>query len=367
MAATRLHGWAIIAALSAAGCSERFHEPYQLAGGKTIDAATLNTGREAFMLYCYGCHGESGDGKGPSSVGMRPPPRNFHQGLFKFAGVPAGQLPVDSALLRTIRRGLNGTPMLPWDITEKERFAIVQYLKTLSPRWKDEEPPAPTEIPPDPWKGKEAQAIELGKEVYHVAAEGHAGCSGCHASYLTHQEISDLTKKVTGEAVAEFPPEMYRTSLRETEYPLVQDEKGETTKAVQQLPPDFLFHKVKTVYPVGTVMRAADPDEHKPANWVYSEEDQRRDLFRTIGSGVGGAAMPQWKGAIPDENLWALTYYVQSLINIRGTDAAFDLRHKLENQVAWVPPAEEKKPEEAPKAPAPKQKKPAPATNGGSL
>ena len=33
-----------------------------------------------------------------------------------------------------------------------------------------------------------------------------------------------------------------------------------------------------------------------------------------MAAGVGGAAMPSWKGAIPEENLWALTYYVQSLV-----------------------------------------------------
>src|SRR5215471_3565375 len=131
MTATRC--WVgLLAALAVIGCSQKkFSEPYPLAGGKKIDVKTLNDGHEAYMLYCYACHGEKGDGNGPASAGMRPPPRNFTRGLFKFAGAEAGKLPTDDALERTVRRGLNGTPMLPWDVAEVERHAIVQYLKTL--------------------------------------------------------------------------------------------------------------------------------------------------------------------------------------------------------------------------------------------
>jgi len=329
MAAKRFHVWGLVAALAALGCSKTMNEPLKLAGGKTVDAHTLQNGYEAYMLYCYGCHGTKGDGKGPAAAGMRPPPRNFTQGLFKFAGVSAGQLPTDDALDRTIRRGLHGTPMLPWDIPEIERKAIIQYLKTFSPRWKDEEPGEPLEISPDPWKGKKEEAIAKGKAVYHVAGENHAGCSGCHAAYAPRQEISDLTKAVVGEPIAEFAPEMYRTLNRDTEYPLVVDDKNETVQVVKQLPPDFLYHRVKTAYPVGTVV------DGKP----YTEEAQREDLYRTIASGVGGAAMPTWKGALPEDNMWALVYYVQWLMEKRGTPEAFAMRQQLESQPAWAPPA----------------------------
>lgn len=340
MAAPRLQVLVLFAALAVAGCSSQysktFSEPLKLAGGKTVDVKTLNQGHDAYMLYCYGCHGEKGDGRGPAADGMRPPPRNFTQGLFKFAGTGAGQLPTDEALDRVIRRGLHGTPMLPWDIPAQERAAIIGFLKTFSPRWKEDEPGAPLEISPDPWKGREAEAIAKGRAVYHVAGAGHAGCNSCHASYATRQEISDISKAVTGEPITEFSDEMYRTSLRETEYPLEQDAKGETTKVVQQLPPDFLFHKVKTAYPRGTRV------DGQP----YTAERQREDLYRAIAAGIGGAAMPQWKDALPEENLWALVYYVQSLVEMRGTDAAMALRGRLESQPKWTPPP-------APQAPPP--------------
>lgn len=321
--------------VAAGGCkdpdrySKHFREPYQLAGGKSLDPESLNHGFEAFMLYCYGCHGEKGDGQGPASLGMRPPPRNFSQGLFKFPGTPAGSLPTDDALDRTLRRGLHGTPMLAWDIPEQERKYIIAYLKTLSPRWKEEEPGERIELSQDPWKGKDTEAIARGRRVYHVAAQDHAGCSGCHAAYAPRQEISDMVKEVTGAPTEAFAEEMYRTSLRETEYPVAYDEKGEPSKNHQQLPPDFLFHKAKTAYPIGTMVDGQ----------AYTAERQREDLYLTIGAGVGGAAMPQWKGSLPEENLWALTYYVQSLVEMRDTPAAHALRKQLEAQAAWTPPA----------------------------
>ena len=137
-----------------------------------------------------------------------------------------------------------------------------------------------------------------------------------------------MTQKVTGEPVAEFPEEMYRSSLKESEYPLVEDEKGEMVKAYQILPPDFLFHKMKTAYPVGTIVEGK----------VLTAPMQREDLYRTIGAGIGGAAMPQWKGSLPEESLWALVYYVQSLVAIRGTPAALELRQKLDSQGPWALP-----------------------------
>jgi hypothetical protein len=44
------------------------------------------------------------------------------------------------------------------------------------------------------------------------------------------------------------------------------------------------------------------------------------DLHRAVAAGVGGTAMPTWKGALPEEDLWALAHYVASLVE-RGEAA----------------------------------------------
>ena len=61
-------------------------------------------GRVAYQQYCRPCHGDAGDGHGFSSVGLRPPPRDFTQPQFKCAPCPR-PLPPDVKLERVIRKG----------------------------------------------------------------------------------------------------------------------------------------------------------------------------------------------------------------------------------------------------------------------
>jgi mono/diheme cytochrome c family protein len=296
-------------------------EPLKLGDGRTVAAETLERGRDVYAYYCVSCHGERGDGQGPAAVGMRPPPRSFRQGLFKFGGVAAGELPTDAALKRTVRRGLHGTPMLSWDVPEADAEAVVQYLKTFSPRWQQEAPGQPLEVPADPWKGREAEAVERGKAVYHVAGRGHAGCSGCHISYLPKPELEALTEQVTGRKVDLSKADPYTQLARDSDYAVAVDDKGEPAQMAKVLPPDFLMHRLRTVWPTGERVEGAE----------YTPEQQREDLYRVIAAGVGGAAMPTWKGAIPDENLWALAHYVQTLVNQRDTPEGRALKERLRN------------------------------------
>jgi len=54
---------------------------------------------------------------------------------------------------------------------------------------------------------------------------------------------------------------------------------------------------------------------------------------------VGGTAMPTWKGALPEEDLWALVHFVDSLVKMKGTDAPRRLRAEWQAEDAtWSPP-----------------------------
>jgi mono/diheme cytochrome c family protein len=298
----------------ATGCARkpRFTAPMKL-GGVEVAAATLNEGYAGYMQYCYACHGEKGDGRGPAAAAMRPPPRDFSTPavVFKFAGVSAGELPRDEDLVALIRRGLAGTPMLPWDITDRERHAIVQYIKTFSPRWLTEAPGEPVKPDEsDPWQGREAEAIATGEKIYHLAGVEMdpatkqpktvlAGCNACHPNYLPAKELDALSQRVLQKpAVAREKPG--RPALKESEFLI-----GETK--IGFLPTDFLFHTIKN----GTSAEA---------------------LFRTIAAGVGGTAMPTWKGSLKDADLWAVVHYVQHIASLRDTPAATALRTKLAAQ-----------------------------------
>src|SRR5207302_420745 len=92
------------------------------------------------------------------------------------SGLTAG----GSDMSRSVRFGLHGTAMRAWDgVPEPNLLAIIQYLKTFSERWKDEEPGEPIVPTPDPWQGKDAAAVDRGRAVYH----GLAQCLGCHPAF----------------------------------------------------------------------------------------------------------------------------------------------------------------------------------------
>lgn len=277
----------LVAALAAIACkgyrTHGFREAMTL-GGKTVPAQVLTEGERDYVLYCRACHGDKGDGKGPSAPGLRPPPRDFTLGTFKFAAVAGGALPNDDDLVRIVRGGLHGTAMLAWDgVPEQNLRAIIQYLKTFSPRWKEEQPGDPILPTPDPWKGKEAAGVEFGRKVYH----GLAQCLGCHPAYAPRSYISEASTELTGNATTDFREDMYGSQLKESDY------------GVKFLPPDFTHAELRSIRP----------------------DHQLEDLYRVIASGVGGTAMPTWRGALPEEDLWALAHYVDSLVAMKGSDA----------------------------------------------
>ena len=283
-----------------------FKEPQKL-GGKLVPAEVLTEGQRAYVQYCRACHGDKGDGKGPAAKGLRPPPRDFTLGVFKFAAVQGGALPHDEDLVRIVRSGLHGTAMLAWDgVPEHKVQDIIQYVKTFSPRWKEEQPGEPVRATPDPWKGREADAVARGRKLYH----GLAQCLGCHPAYASKKEIYAAAKELTGTGTTDFRPDMYGPMLTDSDY------------GVKLLPPDFTRAELRSVRP----------------------DHRIEDLYRVIASGVGGTAMPTWQGSLPEEDLWALVHFVDSLVALKGTDVP--RRLLAENEAAdasWKPPKADEK------------------------
>ena len=90
-----------------------------------------------------------------------------------------------------------------------------------------------------------------------------------------------------------------------------------------------------------------------------------KDLYRVIASGIGGTAMPQWQGSLPESDIWALVYYVHSLMEMRThMPEAVAAREKLMNQPAWTPPAEAPAEQAPPAAPPAKAGSKKPAAKG---
>ncbi len=293
---------ALVSIFVLSGCHREdntFTAPRKFAG-KTVSAEVLNKGHVAYLQYCRACHGDKGDGRGPSAEGLRPPPRNFTQGEFKFGWVLDQKLPRDEDLVRIVRSNLHGSAMIGWEVPDQQLDTIIQFIKTFSDAWKDDDAVGEPVVPaPDPWVGKESAAIARGKLLYH----GYTQCLTCHPAYASPEEISAASQQLSSKPTTEFRPHMYQPELKDSDY-MAGDYK------VQLLPPDFLVNTVKSP----------------------RDETQLADLYRLLVAGVTGAAMPAWDpNVLPEKtsDVWALAYYVRSLVQLRQTTAGLALRAKL--------------------------------------
>ena len=218
-------------------------------------------GKEVYERRCLGCHGANGDGNGPAATFLyNQRPRNFNNAVFKFR-LTKESIPTDGDLLRTISRGVRGTAMPPWyDLPINDRLAVIQYIKyVLAVDRSDpakpyafftEEPPsAPLYIGRPPPPTQ--QLLDRGKEVWEQAK-----CWECHGK----------TGKGDGEKAAG----------------LKDDEE------FTMVPADLTLGQFKSGPAV-------------------------EDIYRTITTGMSGTPMPSYRNSFPDEDRWALSYYVFSL------------------------------------------------------
>ena len=141
---------------------------------KPIDAARASRGKAVYQRFCFSCHGEQGDGQGYSAKWLDPHPRDFTRAIFKCRSTPSGALPSDKDLMRTLREGLYHTNMPSWEVLGDRNLGdVIEYIKTFSPRWKEEGPGDPIKVvaePPD-----DAASRKKGQALWNSQA-----CFNCH-------------------------------------------------------------------------------------------------------------------------------------------------------------------------------------------
>jgi cytochrome c5 len=86
--------------------------------------SSLLAGKELYGIFCTPCHGESGKGDGPVAKKFIPTPVDIS------AAGPGSHHP-DGDLFAIVTHGRNGMPPFRSDLTAKERWLVVGYLRTL--------------------------------------------------------------------------------------------------------------------------------------------------------------------------------------------------------------------------------------------
>jgi cytochrome c oxidase cbb3-type subunit 2 len=172
-----------VAVLAFASLSSAQITTYQEQEWLNSPAATSHVGKFAgdakaatgdYRRYCVGCHGQLGDGNGENAQWLTPKPRDFQLATFKCRSTPTGTLPTDEDLYETIGRGLDRSNMPSWNpLSGQERTNLVAWIKHYSPRWQNEKPGTPIQIPPEP--AVTADRVQAGREVFEKVQ-----CWKCH-------------------------------------------------------------------------------------------------------------------------------------------------------------------------------------------
>jgi cytochrome c oxidase cbb3-type subunit I/II len=246
-------------------------------------------GKDVYERRCVGCHGVNGDGNGPAATFMyRFRPRNFQLAVFKFRLVK-GPLPTDGDLMRTITRGIRDTAMPTWhSIPIEDRLAVIQYIKfelavdRSSPgdpyAYFVEEPPGePLYIGAPPPPSE--NLVARGQEVWQQAK-----CWECHG----------------------------------------QTGKGDGPKS-DDLKDDFGFPVLPADLTTGQ----------------FKSGPAVEDIFRTMSTGLAGTPMPSYSDSLPEEDRWALSYYVLALSAFKDPLTGAPLQISEEDRQALNDPGTE--------------------------
>jgi cytochrome c oxidase cbb3-type subunit 2 len=208
-------------------------------------------GQRVYAANCAVCHGVNGDGNGMAAHMFRVRPRDFREGIFKFRSTPFGSLPTDDDLLQSLTRGLRWTGMVGrGDLPEGDRLAVVQYLKSFSPRFATESPAPAVVVPTAP--PRSGALVERGSHLYR-----ELGCVACHGGRGRGDGPSALGLK------------------------------------------DYWDW----------------PTRPSDLSWRPLRRGSRlEDMYLTVATGLSGTPMPYSSGSLDSRQIWALVYYLDSLV-----------------------------------------------------
>jgi len=218
-------------------------------------------GKQIYESRCVICHGAKGDGKGLMDVVHRNEkkgmvwnvyPRDFTSGVFKFRSTNTGCLPTDDDLMRVLTTGIPRSYMPSQkDLSIDDRKAVIKYIKTFSPRWKEEQACESIKVVQPKWLGS-AESVKKGEEVWNSMK-----CFECHGA----EGKGDGPKSAT-----------------------LKDDWGDII-----IPFDFTSGATKMGF-------------------------EPRNIYIAFSTGLDGSGMPSFGDSLPEEARWNLVSYTLKLM-----------------------------------------------------
>lgn len=245
-----------------------------------FDASALQArGATLFQNQCVICHGEKGDGEGKFAYLMSPRPRNFLNGKFKLTSTE-NLIPSDADLLNTLRRGMPGSAMPPWDhLPVSDLNALVSHVRKL-------------------------HSDAVAEDISAVVSEGKL--SEADASEVRAQRIQP------GRALR-VPPEPAFDDLAWFEGRRIYLQACASCHGADG-------------HPVAEAVKFDDegyPDPPRSfVNGIFKGGMAGHQLYSRIVKGMRGTPMPAFEGNYSDEDTWALIHYVQSLARAGAQERA---------------------------------------------
>ncbi len=228
---------------------------FPVAPKPAVTPELVSHGKQIYSQNCAPCHGEKGDAQGLCSAFLLPRPRNFTTAHFRLRSTASGNLPTDEDLFRVVSMGVNGTPMPPWKwmLSDADRWAVIEYVKTFSPRFADPKEDRKTLVDIGTPPPRNEAAIAEGKALF-----GKLSCASCH-----------------GPSGQGDGPSAYS----------LVDDAGQ---------------------------RISARDFSKPTG--FKGGYATREIVRGFLTGFDGTPMPSFNNLMTREQAWKLAYYVETLV-----------------------------------------------------
>ena len=242
-------------------------------------AELVQRGDVLFQQQCTVCHGEKGDGQGVFAYLMNPRPRNFLAGKFKLT-TTENQVPTDGDLLRTLRRGMPGSAMPPWDhLSQSDLDALVTYIRHIN--------------------------LEATKsEVTRSVAEG---------LYDEETGTAIIAQRTVPGPAIRVPPEPVFDDLRWFNGRRIYLQACASCHGLDGHPVAEAVKFDEEGYP--------DPPRSF-VNGIFKGGMEGHQLYARILKGMRGTPMPAYEGSYADDETWDLIHYVQSLARAGAQERA---------------------------------------------